>query len=238
MPTKQKNTVLITGFGPFPGVPENPSEILAFELTDHAQQAWPDHQFKTHIFATDWHSVQPELSRIFELHKPALALHFGTGRQPSALHIERQARNFASGDEDVAGCNRCHGPIHADAPSKLKTRLPLFTILNELRARGINAQLSNNAGSYLCNFLYYNSLLNAKADENPSVVGFIHIPTCIRTGARPSRRKNSNKNAAHLNWTELMNAGMTLISHGLQKARITQPLQPNQHRNMKALKTL
>ena len=200
-------------------MPENPSQTLAFELADSAQHIWTEHTFIPHIFATNWKSAEPELRELYETHGPAVVLHFGIGNQKSALHIERRARNNASTDIDAIGCPGCGGPIHNDGPMEIQTRLALYPLLQEIRSRGINAQLSNSAGSYLCNFLYYNSLLKSRTQGRSPVVTFIHLPTSLCAENPTNSPLKTVNHSTRLNWTDLINAGMILISHSLKKAR-------------------
>ena len=234
MPEKKRPTVLITGFGPFPGVPENPSATLAFELCHQAQFHWPAYRFIPHVFSTEWQTIQSDLNRLCERENPALILHFGLGAQRSALHIERQARNHASGSEDASGCVSSSGKIHHSAPDRHQTNLPLFTILSDLQSHGINAHISSNAGSYLCNYLYYNSLQASSIQARPPLIGFFHIPTCVLANSirnAQSHRTSITGNNTQLNWTDLLTAGMILLSRGLSKAGLAQPLQRNIQRN-------
>jgi pyroglutamyl-peptidase len=54
--------------------------------------------------------------------------------------------------------------------------LPVEAIASALQAKGTPAQVSNSAGDYLCNYLYYRSLAHLETLHNPPRAGFLHIP--------------------------------------------------------------
>lgn len=221
-PARKNSKILITGFGPFPGMPENPSTTLAYELAKRAESTFPNHTFVAHSFATEWASAERDLTRLYEIHDPILVLHFGMGNQKSAIHIERMARNQASGEADANGCRGCNGPILKSAPTRLKSNMPHYSVLQDLRANAINAHISNNAGSYLCNFIYFKSLTNARAQATPPIAAFIHLPTSIcALNERRSPHIPVNRSPL-LSWTDLIDAGMILISNGLNVGRLNQ----------------
>ena len=234
MSSDRKKSVLITGFGPYPGVPHNPSGKLARALADQASNIWPDFHFTPNIFATEWSSAHRKIKDLFNKYDPVLALHFGMGRQKHALHIERRARNYASGDSDQVGCAGCDGPIHSKSPIRLTTNFPVMQAFSELDARGIPVHISNNAGTYLCNYLFYNTLLEADNRTNPPITGFVHLPTCIIGNEKPERRQTENRAKSRLTWPQLMDAGLILLAHGMRKAHMAQPLQ---NRFKKTVKT-
>ena len=245
-PTKPTSTVLLTGFGPFPGCAENPSAQYAEKLAKHALTIWPDIRIISHIFPTEWAAVISHHNELCHKYKPALMLHFGVSSSTRSLQIERYARNFASSGPDNAGSPGCSGPIRTGEPIRRQTNLPCYAILATLRKAGIKAQISTNAGSYLCNFLFYNSLAHAQSTGSDQLTGFIHIPGHL-SPENNVRKQLTNMHKLHdsdtrqpnwrqfgwprsswsqLNWPQLMQAGLIFISHGLRKARLSQALPP------------
>lgn len=64
--------------------------------------------------------------------------------------------------------------IYEDGDLAYKGTLPFDIILAALRSRGIPSTLSFHAGTFLCNYVYYVALYNARGRDIR--VGFLHIP--------------------------------------------------------------
>src|SRR6266571_7546535 len=89
-------TVLITGFGPFPGVPFNPTAALARRLAQRRRPALADVTRVTHVFRTSYGAVDSELPELLARHQPDLVLLFGVATRTRHLRIETQAVNRRS----------------------------------------------------------------------------------------------------------------------------------------------
>lgn len=168
--------VLITGFGPFPGVPENPSARLAEQL---AAQAALDRDAELHplVLPTEWQSaaLMPDLCARLQ---PHVMIHFGLCQRANSLRIERFAHNRAARRADAGGALPASAAICLDGPDRLDTTLPIPALAAHLRRSGFAAATSHSAGRYLCNFLYYHSLGWARRNDGLAV--FIHIPPVSR----------------------------------------------------------
>ena len=81
--------VLITGFGPFPGAPFNPSAALAKALARRRRPALADIERIVHMFATTYASVDRDLPKLFA-QKPDVVLMFGVAGRRRQLRIETQ----------------------------------------------------------------------------------------------------------------------------------------------------
>ena len=83
--------VLLTGFGPFPGVPFNPSAVLIKALAGRQRPAFAGITRTTHIFATAYEAVDHDLPKLFA-RKPDIVLMFGLcGKQTARLHRDAGA---------------------------------------------------------------------------------------------------------------------------------------------------
>ena len=87
--------VLITGFGPFPGVPFNPSAVLVKALARRRRPALAGIVRTTHIFATTYDAVDRDLPKLFA-QKPDIMLMFGIAGSRRHVCIETRARNAVS----------------------------------------------------------------------------------------------------------------------------------------------
>src|ERR1041385_278887 len=89
-------SVLITGFGRFPGGPVNRSGPLALALARRRRPAFADLRRAVHIFETSYAAVDRELPRLLARHKPDIVLMFGLAARTPVVRIEMRARNAAS----------------------------------------------------------------------------------------------------------------------------------------------
>ncbi|MGV1015072.1 MAG: hypothetical protein ACOYB4_08900 [Methyloceanibacter sp.] len=172
--------VLITGFGPFPGVPDNPSAWLAQTLA--GQTRGLDCQLQAQVFPTDWDTVATLTPPLFESLKPEIMIHFGLNRRAQGLRIERSAHNRVAARADMRGALPTARTILPPGPERLDAAISATALAAHLRAHGLAAASSRSAGRYLCNFLYYRSLEWAARQEKPIVALFVHIPPTVSQG--------------------------------------------------------
>src|SRR5258708_36388974 len=88
-----KLRILITGFGPFPGAPYNPTQPLVNRLLRLRRPAFSDVELKGHIFPVTYVAVDRELPQLLAKHKPDALLMFGLASRMSYVRIETRARN-------------------------------------------------------------------------------------------------------------------------------------------------
>jgi len=164
--------VLLTGFGPFPGVPENPSGWLAETLAATTR----GHGFEPHgaVLPTEWAAVAALAPRLQAELQPLVTIHFGVSARATGLRLERTAHNRAAPRVDVCGVKPASRAILDDGAARLETRLPVTTLAARLRAQGHAARASQSCGRYLCNFLYYHSL--ARTQRHGGDALFVHVP--------------------------------------------------------------
>jgi pyroglutamyl-peptidase len=172
--------VLLTGFGPFPGVPENPSAWLAETLA--AQPSPPDCEIERRVFPTEWAAVAALAPRLHATMQPDVMIHFGLSQRANSLRLERSAHNRALPRADASGALPAADTIEARGRDRIDTQLSTATIARHLRDRGFAANASRSCGRYLCNSLYYRSLAWAARQESPRHVLFVHIPPTLRQG--------------------------------------------------------
>jgi pyroglutamyl-peptidase len=166
--------VLITGFGPFPGAPVNPSAWLAGALPERL--AVVAGELHTRVLPTEWEAVEGLARHLHETIQPHVTIHFGLNQTAKGFRIERSAHNRASPRADASGGLPRDRIILAQGPERLDTSLPASALSAHLRQRGIPAVSSCSAGRYLCNFLYYLSLDRAARQASAPAVLFVHIP--------------------------------------------------------------
>jgi pyroglutamyl-peptidase len=172
--------ILITGFGPFPGVPHNVSAAIADAVGHEARRCFPSSHVVTATLPTQW-DIAPERAAdlICDL-QPSLALHFGVSSQARGFVIETIARNEAD-RVDAAGTLPVVPTLEPFGPDQLPTQLHAGRIKARLDRLGLPARLSRDAGTYLCNAVFYRSVLTQRELGGHGRSGFIHIPTGIKS---------------------------------------------------------
>jgi pyroglutamyl-peptidase len=178
--------VLLTGFGPFPGAPFNPSAALANALARRRRPALAGTERAAHVFATTYASVDRDLAKLLARQKPDIVLMFGLAGRRRYLCIETRARNAVSllfPDADRHRPQR--GVIALRGPAARAGNAPVASLAGATRASRRPARLSRDAGRYLCNYAYWRALERVRGGR--PLVQFVHMPP-VRTAPRPRRR--------------------------------------------------
>ncbi len=166
--------VLITGFGPFPGAPFNPSAQLAKALARRRRPALASLDISTHVFATRYAAVDHDLKELLA-QKPDVVLLFGVAGRRRHVCVETRARNAASLIfPDAGGTKPAQQTIEPGAPAAIRGPAPFMRLLQALRQGRVPARLSRDAGSYLCNYVYWHALRGSRGGR--PLVQFVHIP--------------------------------------------------------------
>ena len=173
MPDHDCPTVLLTGFAPFGGETVNPSWQAVAPL-DGAQVV--GHRIVARQLPVEFGTSLVALRDALRETAPVLALCVGQAGGRAQLSIERIAINIDDARiADNAGNLPIDAPVAADGPAAYFATLPIKAILAELRAAGIPAEISQTAGTYVCNHIFY-GLMHALRDAPGIRGGFIHIP--------------------------------------------------------------
>lgn len=188
---------MVTGFGPFPGVPFNASTTLVQELAAKPIRCVPRAQISTAILPTDWRMAAAEARRLIAALRPDAVLHFGVSRRCTGFEIEMQARNLALPYLDVSGRPPLGRTVRRGAPPVLGATLPAPMLVHRLRLAGLPALMSRDAGRYLCNALLYETLLVRQELKTAPLAGFVHIPSL------PEESSLNGSAHSHRAWREL-----------------------------------
>ena len=138
--------VLLTGFGPFPRAPVNPTAALVKTLARRRRPALAGLFRTVHVFATRYAAVDRDLPELLK-ENPDIVLMFGVAGRAQELRIETRARNAVSVlFPDAGGERRRHGVIAPGEPPSLRGRAPFASLLGALRAGRVPARLSRDAG--------------------------------------------------------------------------------------------
>jgi len=182
-------TILITGFGPFPGAPFNPTAALARGLARMRRPALADMALSAHIFTTSYAAVDRDLPGLIARHRPDVLLMFGLAARTRTLRIETRARNALALLPDVAGGTLPRRQIATGAPAALRLSVPAARLVTAARRARLPVSLSRDAGKYLCNYLIWRAAEAAGRAGGPRLAAFVHVPDIARTPRRPGRRR-------------------------------------------------
>ena len=159
--------LLITGFGPFPRVPVNPSGALAKRVA--ASPRLRGCRVRALVLRTAYAAIEAELAPALA-ERPDAVLMIGVARRAARVRVEGRALNRASRlAPDASGRAAVRLDLDPGGPP-IRRSAAAASVLVALRARHVGVEASHDAGRYLCNAAYYRAL----ADGCPAL--FLHIP--------------------------------------------------------------
>lgn len=167
--------ILVTGFSAFPGVPVNSTERLIARLEASRSRFLDIGELSLAVLDVDYARLPAVLDELARAGQPDIAIHFGQSARAHGFTLERCARNVLGPKPD----NSDHVPaadVICAGPDKLASNLPLDRLHEALVRRGLPVSWSDDAGAYLCNYLFYLSRSDAMREFAPGMSGFIHLP--------------------------------------------------------------
>jgi pyroglutamyl-peptidase len=179
-------TLLVTGFGPFPGAPFNPTTPLVKRLARIRRPGLADVRIVGHVFSTSYAAVDRELPQLIAHHRPDALLMFGLATRAKRVRIETRARNALALLPDVKGATVHKAKIAPGGPASLTMPAPMMRLLSAARTSRVPTILSRDAGRYLCNYLCWRAAEAAATKGGPRLAAFIHVPPVARV-QRPRR---------------------------------------------------
>jgi len=206
-------TVLLTGFGPFPGAPTNPTGALVERLARLRRPALADVRIVPHVFETSYRAVDEDLPWLLGEVRPDALLMFGLAGGATCLRIETRARNAVTMLWPDAAQTRARKGSIADGADAQRFGPHTAKLLRAAKGTGLDARASRDAGSYLCNYLSWRAIESINADNGPRLAAFVHIPPLARGGA--VRRKGFSR----ITLEELVDAGEAMLLEMVRLAR-------------------
>lgn len=180
-------TVLVFGFEAFGGAEINPSWMAAQALHGRVVVG---HRLIGAQLPTVFDESLHELRELVHRHRPALVVCTGQAAGRAALSLERIAINVNDAHiADNAGAQPVDTPVVAGGPAAYFTTLPIKAMLVTLLAAGINAEVSQTAGTFVCNHVFYGLMheLATRHELRHARGGLIHVPW-VPTQGQPSMR--------------------------------------------------
>ncbi|MBI1205056.1 MAG: pyroglutamyl-peptidase I [Rhodopseudomonas sp.] len=203
-------TILITGFGPFPGAPFNPTGALVRHLARLRRPALADIRIVPHVFTTSYAAVDRDLPRLLADQRPDAVLMFGLHGRATAIRIETRARNALALLPDASGKVLRRGVIAPQAPAALTMHMPAQRLLRAAAQAGVPARLSRDAGRYLCNYLCWRATEDVALPGGPKLAAFIHVPP-VRRFARPLAKRPAHSRKKTFTAADLARAGEAIL---------------------------
>ncbi len=175
-PFIDKPCVLLTGFEAFGGARVNPS-WLAVQALDG--QELNGHRWVGAQLPTTFEGSTEALTQLLKRHQPVLVICVGQAGGRSALSIERVAININDARiADNSGQRPLDTPVVSGGPAAYFSTLPIKAMLCALQQAGVVAEVSQSAGTFVCNHVFY-GLMHALATQHGferTRGGFIHVP--------------------------------------------------------------
>jgi len=171
-----RKSILVTAFEAFGGEAINPTEKVLGMLPDAigVHDAEGVYAIRKLVLPVEFGRSADIASAEYDRLRPSAVVMLGQAGGRSAISLETTAKNLMDSKEpDNAGYIADHVCISEKGPDTLSSTLPLDRIANALAERGIPCEKSADAGTYVCNSLFY-SMLEHCGKEVPT--GFIHVP--------------------------------------------------------------
>jgi pyroglutamyl-peptidase len=169
-------TVLLTGFDAFGGNAINPSWLVVQALNGQTVEG---HKVLAAQLPTEFAASRQQLAALLRLHQPALVLCLGLAGGRAGLSLERIAINVQDARlADNAGAQPIDDPIVKSGPAAYFSTLPIKAMLQALTAAGIPAEVSQTAGTFVCNHVFYVLMHALKKQRGAARArgGFVHVP--------------------------------------------------------------
>ena len=166
-------TVLLTGFAAFDGQQENASWLAV----QRAAEGWSGPgALLTTLLPVSFADVGPALDQAIATHHPEVVICAGLAQGRARIGLERTAVNVIdSCIPDQDGWSPIDEPVVVGGPVGYLSTLPIKACVAELAAAQVPAEISNSAGTYVCNGIFY--WLLHRLRSTPEVRGgFVHVP--------------------------------------------------------------
>lgn len=178
---------LVTGFDPFGGDEVNPSSLAVGKLKKRLGNI----AVYTAELPTSYARSAEVLRAAIAKAKPDIVLCVGQAGGRTELCLERVAINVQDARiRDNDGKQPIDKPVVAGGPAAHFTTLPIKACVAEMRKSGLPAAVSNTAGTFVCNHIFYALMDIAASHPCPLRGGFLHIPyvpeQAARLGGAPS----------------------------------------------------
>ncbi|EEK72708.1 MULTISPECIES: pyroglutamyl-peptidase I [Bacillus cereus group] len=167
-------TVLLTGFDPFGGESINPAWEVAKSLHE---KTIGEYKIISKQVPTVFHKSIQVLKAYIEELTPEMIICIGQAGGRPDITIERVAINIDDARiADNEGNQPVDMPVVEEGPNAYWSTLPMKAIVKKLREEGIPSSVSQTAGTFVCNHLFYGLMHELEKHDKKIKGGFVHIP--------------------------------------------------------------
>ena len=167
--------IVVTGFEPFGPEAINPSQEIVKALD-------PGLDLHCEVLKTEYGYAERRILELFRERKPDLLLMLGLAESAPKIRMERIALNLDDASiPDNGGDLRKGQAIRESGELALQTRLDLPHVQAAMRSKGHDVDISNHAGAYICNHIFYTALEHARNASPATQCLFVHVPPLRET---------------------------------------------------------
>ena len=165
--------LLLTGFEPFGGDSVNPSWLVAQALQGELIAGV---RVQALCLPCVFGQALTVLQAAVQQHRPQVVLALGLAAVRGDISVERVAVNVDDARiADNAGAQPIDEPVFAGGPAAYFSTLPIKAIVGALRQAGLPATVSQTAGTFVCNHVFY-GLMHQLRRHRTVRAGFMHLP--------------------------------------------------------------
>lgn len=170
--------ILLTGFGPFGSVRNNPTA----RIVEHFEKVGiPSHELVTAVLPVSYRGASEEIARRLDGVRFDLVLLLGVAAGSEKVRLEIFGRNRSSTVKKDADEQVSEGLVRPQGPPALPGTISVRGLVRWLAEEGIPARISQTAGDYVCNHTYYAALHTAASGGRGILCLFVHLPCDEKT---------------------------------------------------------
>lgn len=163
--------ILVSGFEPFNGLSDNPSQDLVKLLSEDVHGL----KVKGVILPVSFRAAFLNLKETIHSFEPDYVVATGLAMSRDHVTVERVAINMMDAKTpDNEGVQPQNVRIYEGAEDGLFSQLPILEMVKHCNESGVKASVSNTAGSYVCNQIMYQLIHMGR--ESGFKAGFVHLP--------------------------------------------------------------
>lgn len=177
-------SLLLTGFEPYGYTPINPAEQVASLLDG---EVIANIEVISSIVPNTFFKSIEHVKKKIHHHKVDYVLMMGEYVGRAMVTFERFAHRLIDSSRyelvDNEGFSYDNKATVDQAPIAYQSQLPLKAMVEKLRGHGIPADISDTAGTFVCNHLFYGILHEISVSRLPIKAGWVHLPMLPSTAA-------------------------------------------------------
>ena len=167
--------ILVSGFEAFGSQEVNPTSWLIASLKKNDISYPLGMEVDGIVLPVSFDDAYEVLEERIKVFNPDIVISLGMAEQRKSIELESLAINKIHAEiPDNKGKKPIEQKIFQDGPDAYLSTLPIQGIEGALKERGLPAKISNSAGHFVCNYLFYR--LMSDNLESLRLCGFIHVP--------------------------------------------------------------